>query len=109
MGQACPSPENCGADLVRAGDARLPAEDLVDLSLGYALTCHRAQGSEADYVIVALPPSRLFDPSWLYTAITRARQQVVIVGQPETIRDGAPAAVGRTSIAKWDSFGPYPC
>lgn len=62
-----------------------PAEDLVDLSLGYALTCHRAQGSEADYVIVALPPSRLLDPSWLYTAVTRARQQVIIVGQTETI------------------------
>ncbi|MGV7219556.1 AAA family ATPase [Bradyrhizobium sp. UFLA05-112] len=64
-----------------------PAEDLVDLSLGYALTCHRAQGSEADYVIVALPPSRLLDPSWLYTAVTRARQQVIIVGQPDTIRE----------------------
>ncbi|MDA9492409.1 AAA family ATPase [Bradyrhizobium sp. CCBAU 11361] len=63
------------------------AEDLVDLSLGYALTCHRAQGSEADYVIVVLPPSRLLDPSWLYTAVTRARQQVIIVGQPETVRD----------------------
>jgi len=63
------------------------SEDLVDLSLGYALTCHRAQGSEADYVIIALPPSRLLDPSWLYTAVTRARQQVIVVGQPETIRE----------------------
>ncbi|WP_050420538.1 ATP-dependent DNA helicase [Bradyrhizobium tropiciagri] len=62
------------------------AEDLVDLSLGYALTCHRAQGSEADYVVVALPPSRLLDPSRLYTAVTRARQRVIIVCQPETIR-----------------------
>lgn len=63
------------------------SEDLVDLSLGYALTCHRAQGSEADYVIVALPPSRLLDPSWLYTAVTRARQQVIIAGQPETLQE----------------------
>lgn len=62
-------------------------EDLIDISLGYALTCHRAQGSEADYVIVVLPPSRLLDPSWLYTAVTRARQQVIIVGQPETVRE----------------------
>ena len=52
-----------------------------------ARTCHRAQGSEANYVIVALPPSRLLDPSWFYTAITRARQQVIIVGQPKTMRD----------------------
>ncbi|WP_407112441.1 AAA family ATPase [Bradyrhizobium sp. LMG 9283] len=63
------------------------AEDLVDLSLGYALTCHRAQGSEADNVIVALPPSRLLDPSWLYTAITRARQQVIIIGNSETVKE----------------------
>jgi exodeoxyribonuclease V alpha subunit len=63
------------------------SEDLVDLTLGYALTCHRAQGSEADYVIVALPLSRLLDPSWLYTGVTRARRQVIIVGQPETIRE----------------------
>jgi ATP-dependent exoDNAse (exonuclease V) alpha subunit len=41
----------------------------------------------ADYVIVALPGSRLLDPSWLYTALTRARQQVIIVGQTETIRE----------------------
>jgi exodeoxyribonuclease V alpha subunit len=66
-------------------------EDLVNLALGYAMTCHRAQGSEADHVIVALPESRLLDPSWLYTAITRARRSVVIVGQPETVRD----ALGR--------------
>jgi exodeoxyribonuclease V alpha subunit len=62
-------------------------EDLVNLALGYAMTCHRAQGSEADHVIVALPESRLLDPSWLYTAITRARRSVVIVGRPETVRD----------------------
>ena len=61
------------------------AEDLVDLSLGYALTCHRAQGSETDHVIVAMPESRLLDPSWLYTAVTRARRSVVIVGQAETM------------------------
>ena len=80
------------------------AEDLVDLSLGYALTCHRAQGSETDYVIVALPPSRLLDPSWLYTAVTRARQQVVIVGQPETMWEALwrPYADERRSIGlKW--------
>jgi exodeoxyribonuclease V alpha subunit len=49
--------------------------------------CHRAQGSEADYVIVALLASRLLDPSWLYTAVTPARQQVIIIGLPETIRE----------------------
>ncbi|WP_284261437.1 hypothetical protein [Bradyrhizobium iriomotense] len=31
--------------------------------------------------------SRLLDLLWLYTAVTRARQQVIIVGQPKTMRD----------------------
>jgi hypothetical protein len=85
-----------------------PAEDLVDLSLGYALTCHRAPGSEADYVIVALPPSRLLDPSWLYTAVTRARQQVIIVGLPETMQEALqrPYADERRTVGyTWRSFG----
>lgn len=63
------------------------ADELVDIALGYALTCHRSQGSEAPNVIVALPPSRLLDPSWLYTAATRAKTLVVIVGRQETIED----------------------
>jgi exodeoxyribonuclease V alpha subunit len=59
--------------------------ETIDLSLAYALTCHRAQGSQAKRIVVALPPSRLLDPSWLYTAVTRAEKQVVIVGSPDTI------------------------
>jgi len=68
-------------------DIRTLPMDLVDLALGYALTCHRAQGSEADHVIVALPESRLIDPSWIYTAVTRARRSVVILGEEKTLRD----------------------
>jgi len=62
-------------------------DELVDLALGYVLTCHRAQGSEADHVIVALPASRLLDPSWLYTAVTRASTLAVIVGEAKTIAE----------------------
>jgi exodeoxyribonuclease V alpha subunit len=85
------------------------SEDLIDLSLGYALTCHRAQGSEADYVIVALPPSRLLDPSWLYTAVTRSRQQVIIVGQAETMLEALQrpyADERRTSGLQWVNITP---
>ncbi|MCJ2096329.1 AAA family ATPase [Methylobacterium sp. J-072] len=60
-------------------------DELLDLSLGYALTCHRAQGSQAKRVIIALTPCQLLDPSWLYTALTRAERQVVIVGDPKVI------------------------
>ena len=46
----------------------------------YAVTCHKAQGSEYDYVVV-FDESRLFEegPSWLYTAITRAKKKLVII------------------------------
>jgi exodeoxyribonuclease-5 len=47
---------------------------------GYAITCHKAQGSQADNVVV-IDESKFFrdDASkWLYTAITRAAKQVII-------------------------------
>jgi exodeoxyribonuclease V alpha subunit len=55
--------------------------DLIDLALGYALTCHRAQGSQARTVIVSLIEAANVDPSWIYTAITRAEERVILVGQ----------------------------
>ncbi len=62
-------------------------EQQIDLALGYVLTCHRAQGSEAAEVIVGLTPSRLLDPSWLYTASTRATRRLVLVGSTRTIEE----------------------
>lgn len=46
----------------------------------YALTCHKAQGSEYDFVIV-LDESNLFEngKEWLYTAITRAKKRLLIL------------------------------
>jgi exodeoxyribonuclease V alpha subunit len=55
-------------------------ERLLRLRLAYALTCHKLQGSQARRVIIVLEATRLIDPSWLYTAITRAEQQAVLVG-----------------------------
>jgi exodeoxyribonuclease V alpha subunit len=44
-----------------------------------ALTVHKAQGSEADEVIVLVPNGEPRDPRLLYTALTRARQRVLLV------------------------------
>lgn len=60
-----------------------PVGDLIDLALAYAVTCHKAQGSQAARVIVPLYETRLLEPSWLYTAITRGERQVVLVGDPD--------------------------
>ena len=65
----------------------LATEHLVDLDLAYAVTCHKCQGSSAPRVVVPVYPSRVVDPSWLYTAVTRGERQVVIVGDPKHLSD----------------------
>jgi exodeoxyribonuclease V alpha subunit len=49
-----------------------------------ALTVHKAQGSEAEEVIVLVPPGEPRDPRLLYTALTRARQRVLLVTSQAT-------------------------
>lgn len=62
----------------------LTEQHLLDCSWGYALTCHRAQGSDFDRVVVILDDRT--DSSWLYTALTRGRRQVVLIGTTEQVR-----------------------
>lgn len=59
---------------------KLPPRAAGDIELAYAITCHRAQGSAAPIVVVPLEDTRLMTREWLYTAITRARTTVVLVG-----------------------------
>ena len=63
--------------------------DMLDeLELAYAMTVHKAQGSEFEAVVVALSSGiskRLLTRNILYTAITRAKKLLVIVGSQETI------------------------
>lgn len=58
---------------------------LNELELAYAMTIHKSQGSEFDAVIVSLPNGigkRLLTRNILYTAITRAKKLLVLVGDP---------------------------
>ncbi|MGR4000339.1 MAG: AAA family ATPase [Alphaproteobacteria bacterium] len=57
-------------------------EDQPHLDLAYALTVHKAQGSEFDSVIVVLPShSRLISREMLYTALTRQKRRIWILHQ----------------------------
>jgi len=63
-------------------------DQLEELTLAYASTIHKAQGSEYPAVILPLltGPAMLMNRNILYTAVTRARQCVCIVGSDETVR-----------------------
>ena len=61
---------------------------LNELELAYAVTVHKSQGSEFDAVVLALSdglPRRLLTRNILYTAITRAKQLLVIVGSGDAV------------------------
>ena len=62
----------------------------------HAMTIHKSQGSQAREVVVLLPPprSRLLTRELFYTAITRARERVVVVGSADDVR----AAIGRRAV-----------
>ena len=69
------------------GVRRPVAEDLLDdLDLAYALTVHKAQGSQWPRVIVSITGNRYLDRSLIYTAITRAQQQVLLIGDEAAAR-----------------------
>jgi exodeoxyribonuclease V alpha subunit len=72
--------ENEGRTPLLLSQVRSSSEGEWYLQHAYAITCHQAQGSEFDWVIVAVEKSQLLDRSWLYTAITRAKQKVIVVG-----------------------------
>ncbi len=61
---------------------------LEELELAYAVTIHKSQGSEYPAVILPLlsGPKMLFNRNILYTAVTRARQCVAIVGDDRTVQ-----------------------
>lgn len=79
--------ENEGRTPLLLSQVRSSSEGEWYLQHAYAITCHQAQGSEFDCVIVAMEKSQLLDRSWLYTATTRAKQKVIVVGAPALIQD----------------------
>ncbi len=62
-----------------------PFKQLDELELAYAVTVHKSQGSEYPAVVIPLlsGPRPLMNRNLLYTAVTRARSCVTLVGSPE--------------------------
>jgi exodeoxyribonuclease V alpha subunit len=72
---------------------------LSDIETMHAMTVHKAQGSQVANILVLVPPpgSRLLTREMLYTAVTRAKQHLTIVGSPEAIRHAVQAPAQRSS------------
>lgn len=64
-------------------------KQLEELELAYAVTIHKSQGSEYPAVVMPLlsGPRMLLNRNLLYTAVTRARKCVTIVGSEDTFRE----------------------
>ncbi len=61
--------------------------ELDQLEHAYAITIHKAQGSEFDVVILVVPPSSnmLLTRNLLYTGITRAKKLLIVIGNKDLI------------------------
>ncbi|HTX98333.1 MAG TPA: exodeoxyribonuclease V subunit alpha [Mycobacterium sp.] len=69
---------------------------LADVETMHAMTIHKSQGSQADEVTVLMPPedSRLLTRELFYTALTRAKTKVRVVGSEASVR----AAIERRAV-----------
>ncbi len=83
--------------------ARLPAHEPV-----FAMTVHKAQGSEVDQVVLVLPeaPTRVLTRELLYTGVTRARRSVLVAGSGDVLSAGVDDPVLRASGLRDLLWGP---
>jgi exodeoxyribonuclease V alpha subunit len=89
-------------EIVHFSPTRLAAVDTV-----YAMTVHKSQGSQFDTAAVLLPPpsSQILTRELLYTALTRARKRLVLVGTEEAVRVAVGRPVARASGLGWRLWG----
>lgn len=64
-------------------------EELNNVTHSYAITIHKAQGSEFEYIImpISLSYSRMLYNKLLYTGVSRARKSLIIVGSKEAYKN----------------------
>ena len=67
--------------------ASLGFDSADELDFAYAVTVHKSQGNEFDAVVLPMfpGPSRLYYRNLLYTAVTRAKKTLIMVGLPSTV------------------------
>ena len=92
--------EELTVTIIFSGNRKLfyAKEDLEHLDLAYAATVHKSQGSEYNVVILAMTTTFyiMLKRNLLYTAVTRAKDKVVIIGQNKAVL----TAIRRNDIDK---------
>jgi exodeoxyribonuclease V alpha subunit len=86
-------------ELLRFAPTRLAAVETV-----HAMTVHKSQGSQFDTVAVVLPDpaSPILTRELLYTAVTRARKSLVLVGSEDAVRSATGRPIARSSgLRRW--------
>jgi exodeoxyribonuclease V alpha subunit len=94
------TPERTAAAFERRGEiVEFSPTRLGSVETVYAMTIHKSQGSQFETAAVLLPPttSRILTRELLYTAATRARKRLIMVGTEETIRAAIARPVARAS------------
>lgn len=99
QGVAMPGPSGLRVTMAGEGGRSLSPSRLADVETVFALSIHKSQGSEYEHVMVVLPEasSPLLSRELLYTAITRARSQLTIVGGEEELAAAIRRPLSRTS------------
>jgi exodeoxyribonuclease V alpha subunit len=85
-------------DFVGIGEVYVPQDLWKKIELGYAITVHKYQGSQADTVIFAVDFASyaLLTRELLYTGITRAKRQCILIAQNSALR----MAVHQEAVSK---------
>ena len=75
-------------DFQGIGLVRVPRGSFISINLGYAVTCHKFQGSQSHTVIVGLDYAafKLLTRQWVYTALTRVQKMGYLIAQNEALR-----------------------
>lgn len=78
-----PAGKRIGMDFGPGREIEYGLEEMANLELSYATTIHKAMGSEVDIVIIPILDAHIIMlyRNLIYTAITRARKKVILVGQ----------------------------
>ena len=77
-------------------------DELDEVSLAYATTIHKAQGSEYPAVVIPLSTQHytLLQRNLIYTGVTRGRELVVVIGQPKALRIAVETLSSRQRLTK---------